>query len=335
MTFSQTKADAGLVKALSGMVDSGRISHAILLHEDDGGGGVGVALAFLQYLYCRNRHDGDSCAACPPCNKIGKLIHPDIYFIFPVVLAGSSNSEGSPSEPYLVKWRELLLQNPGFTEAELYDALGFEGKATTIGASEANDLIRKLSRTSLEGGYTSVIIYLPERMNPTAANRLLKVLEEPPAMVQFVLVTHAPEKLLPTISSRCQLFRLQGDGATQALRYDDSGLFAELMDELLARDFASALETGERLAALPSRDNAILFCKFASEKMRRMFLLQQKLSALVPDADEVEKAWASKCRKTFPRKALEALDRSAQLIRRNVNMKILFTDLVNKLFLSI
>lgn len=334
MRFSQTGADAPVIRALAGMVDSGKVSHAILLHEDDGGSAVSVALAFLQYLYCRNRADGDSCGSCPQCNKITKLIHPDIHFIFPVVLSGSSSSEGSASEKYLIKWRELLSANPHFTEDELYDALGFEGKTTTIGASEANELIRRLSRTSLEGGYTSVLIYLPEKMNPTAANKLLKMLEEPPALVQFVMITHAPEKLLPTISSRCQLFRVHGDSAPSVLRYDDSGLFPELMASLTARDLQTALDTGEKFAALPSRDNAVLFCRYASERLRRVFLLQQGLESLVPDAGDEERQWAGKCRKSFPRRALEALDRSALLIRRNVNMKIIFTDLVNKLYMN-
>ena len=335
MKFSQIEGNADVKRALVGMVDSGKVSHAILLHEEDGGDGVALALAFLQYLYCRNRADGDACGACPPCNKIAKLIHPDVYFIFPVVLAGSSSSEGSPSEPYVRKWRELLLENPRFTEAELYDYLGFEGKSTTIGASEANDLLRKLSRTSLEGGYTSVLIYLPEKMNPTAANRLLKILEEPPADVQFIMVTHAPEKLLPTISSRCQMFRVHGAAESAILRYDDGGIFAELMSALLRRNLGAALEAGERLSASPSRDNAILFCKYASEQARRIFLLQQKMDSLVPDATPELREWALKARKSFPRKALEAFNRSAQLISRNVSMKILFTDLVNKLYLCI
>ena len=330
MKFAQIQGNEPVVKALAGMVDSGKVPHALLFHEDDGGRGVQVALAFLQYLYCRHRHDGDSCGECPSCNKLTKLIHPDVHFIFPLVLSASD----SVSEQYAPQWRELVLENPGFCEGDLYDKLGFEGKNTVIGVKEANALLYTLGQYSLEGGYTSVLIYLPEKMNLTVANKLLKMLEEPPQSTIFIMVTHAPEKLLPTISSRCQLLRIRSVGEGAVLRYDDGGLFAELMEALISRDLSAALETGEKLAALPSRDSAKAFCKFAAEKLRRVFLVQQGLTALAGSDDDAVR-WAGKCRKTFPRKALEALDKASMLIGRNVNIKILFTDLVDSLYMNV
>lgn len=330
MKFAQIQGNQPVIKALAGMVDSGRIPHALLFHEDDGGGGVQLALAFLQYLYCRNRHDGDSCGECPSCNKTGKLIHPDVHFIFPLILSSSD----SVSEQYAKEWRGLVLSNPCFSESDLYAALGFEGKNTVIGVKEANALLRTLSQYSLEGGYTSVVIYLPEKMNVTVANKLLKVLEEPPKDTIFILVTHSPERLLPTISSRCQLVRVHPAGEGTVLRYDDGGLFAELMEAVTARNLAAALEVGENLADLPSRDSARGFCKFAAEKLRRIFLIQQGMESLA-DGDAQLHAWASKCRKTFPRKALEALDRASMLIGRNVNLKILFTELVDSFYMNV
>ena len=329
MKFAEIKGNAAACRALAGMVDSGRVPHAILFHEDDGGGGVALALAFLQYLYCKDKADGDSCGACAACNKISKLIHPDVHFIFPLVLSAGE----SVSEQYAKQWRELVISNPDFTETELYEALGFEGKNTVIGVKEANALLRKLSQYSLEGGYTSVLVYLPEKMNTTTANKLLKILEEPPQQTVFILVTHSPERLLPTISSRCQLVRVESSSPNDslALRYDDGGLFASLMESLLDRNLSGALEVGEQLASLPSRDSAKAFCKFASEKMRRVFLVQQGLDSLAGD-DPDAVSWAGRLRNTFPRKSLEAFDRSSALIGRNVNLKILFTDLVGRLY---
>lgn len=329
MRFSDIHMADDTVRALAGMVDSGKVPHALLFHEEDGGGAVPLAVAFLQYLYCRNRHDGDSCGECPACNKVGKLIHPDIHFIFPLVL-----SSGTLSVNYSAEWRSLVLGRPDFSEGDLYDSLGFEGKNTVIGKDEIASLLRTLNLNSLEGGYTSVLIYLPEKMNPVAANKLLKVLEEPPQKTQFVLVTHAPEKLLPTILSRCQMVRLKPTGAGTVLRYDDGGLLTSLMDALIARDLPAALAVGEQLADLPSRDNARAFCRFAAEKIRRVFLIQQGLASLAGDDADMA-AWAGKCRKTFPRKALEILDRTDGRIARNVNLKILFTDLVDRMFLNI
>ena len=331
MKFADIEGNARVKAALAGMVDSGKVPHAILLHEDDGGGGVALALAFLQYLYCRKRGGGESCCECPACNKVSKLIHPDIHFVYPVVL-----SADSVSEEYLAGWRKLVLENPRFSENELYSALGFEGKNTVIGVREANALLQKLSRYSLEGGYTSVLVYLPEKMNQTTANKLLKILEEPPAETVFVLVTHNPEKLLPTIVSRCQTLRVDPPAAAEStvLRYDDGGLLSSLMDALVAKDLSATLAVGEQLAALPSRDSARMFCRYASEKIRRVFLVQQGLGSIAGDDTQVHD-WASSCRKTFPRKALEAFDRCSALIGRNVNMKILFTDLVCGLYKNI
>ena len=180
------------------------------------------------------------------------MIHPDIHYIFPLILS----SGDTVSEQYAVQWRSLVSENPSFTEGELYDALGFEGKNTVISVKEANALLRVLSRYSLEGGYTAIVIYLPEKMNPTAANKLLKILEEPPQQTIFVMVTHAPERLLPTILSRCQLFRVESaeDASDVVLRFDDGGALEALMNAIIARDLAAALEVGEQLAALPSRD---------------------------------------------------------------------------------
>lgn len=309
---------SGILDTLCRMVDSGRVPHALLLHEDDGGGGVAVAMQFLQHLYGGNP-------------RVAKMIHPDIHFIFPLVQAGDS-----VSEQYAREWRALVQENPAFSEGDLYEALGFEGKNTVIAVKEANAMLRMLSQYSLEGGYTTVLIYLPEKMNSVAANKLLKILEEPPQQTLFLMVTHAPERLLPTILSRCQLFRVSSgtDAAEVTLRYDDGGLLAELMQAAISRNLSAALEVGEQLAELPSRDSMRAFCRYAAEKMRRVFLVQQGLPQLAGD-DAQARDWAAACKKSFPRKALEALDKASALIGRNVNQRILFTDFVNRIYVNI
>lgn len=309
---------SGILDTLCRMVDSGRVPHALLLHEDDGGGGVAVAMQFLQHLYGGNP-------------RVAKMIHPDIHFIFPLVQAGDS-----VSEQYAREWRALVQENPAFSEGDLYEALGFEGKNTVIAVKEANAMLRMLSQYSLEGGYTTILIYLPEKMNSVAANKLLKILEEPPQQTLFLMVTHAPERLLPTILSRCQLFRVSSgtDAAEVTLRYDDGGLLAELMQAAISRNLSAALEVGEQLAELPSRDSMRAFCRYAAEKMRRVFLVQQGLPQLAGD-DAQAREWAAACKKSFPRKALEALDKASALIGRNVNQRILFTDFANRIYVNI
>ena len=205
MKFAQVQGNEDVKQALVGMVDSGRIPHAILFHEDDGGGAFPLALAFLQYLFCRDRHDGDSCGVCPSCGKIAKLIHPDVHFVFPT-------AAGVLSEQYMEPLRKLVAERPDFREAELADALGIEGKNSMIAVTESRRLLEKLSLSALEGGWRAVVIYLPERLNAEAANRLLKMIEEPPAQTQFLLIAHQLERVLTTISSRCQRIRIRPAG---------------------------------------------------------------------------------------------------------------------------
>ncbi|MCR4823861.1 MAG: hypothetical protein K5849_00730 [Bacteroidales bacterium] len=327
MTFAQLQGNEDVKKALTGMVDSGRVPHAILFHEDDGGGAFPLALAFLQYLYCKHRSGGDSCGQCPSCGKIAKLIHPDVHFVFPT-------AAGVLSEQYMTPLRRLVAERPSFCEAELLEALGLEGKIPMIAVAESRRLLEKLSLSALEGGYRAVVIYLPERMNAEAANRLLKMIEEPPQQTQFLLIAHQVEKVLTTISSRCQRIRIQPAGLAAEASFADADLLDDLMTALLDKDLTAALEVSERIAALPSRESAKAFCIFAADRLRQMFLCQQGVQGLGTCAPEVER-WAGRCRKTFPRQALEVLDRAMTLIGRNVNLKILFADMADRMFLLI
>ena len=327
MTFSESKCDASLRAALAGMVDSRKVPHALLFHEDDGGGAFPLALAFLQYLYCRDKRDGDSCGVCPACNKIGKLIHPDVHIIFPT--AG-----GCLSAQYMDKFRALVAGTPDFTESRMGEALGIEGKNSVIAVSEAKNLLETLSLSALEGGYRSVIIYLPEKLNQEAANRLLKLIEEPPAQTQFILITHSPEKVLQTISSRCQRIRVipSRRHVVEASEVEE-GLFRDLMDALIARDLLEAVEVCEGIAALPSRENAKAFCKFATERMRQVFLVQQGMTSLSDGSLDVSR-WASSCKKAFPRIAMENFSSAMRMLDRNVNTKIVFTSLAGRLYIN-
>ena len=327
MKFSELQGNGPLKAALAGMVNSGRVPHAILLHEDDGGAGTSMALAFLQYLFCQDRHSGDSCGECPSCNKFSKLIHPDLHFIFPV-------NQGT-SRDHLKAWRSLVLSKPGFTEADLSAALGIEGKSSLIAVAQAREILDTLSLSALEGGYRAVLVYLPEKMNQEAANRLLKMIEEPPALTQFVLITHAPEKVLVTIRSRCQTLRIAPSGQTGAAGEEQFGpLFASLMDSLLSGSLLDALEVGEQIAALPSREDARRFCIYGASRIRDIFVAQQGGSLGVEPTAQTAR-WARAVRKTFPHNALDRFTAALKLIERNVNIKIVSTDLVDRLMTNL
>ncbi len=318
-----------LAGVLHRMVESGHVPHALLLHEDDGGGAFPVVLNFLEELY----------GGAP---RVQKLIHPDIHFVFPV-----AGGDKAVSLQFIVPFRALLQENPYFYENELYAAIGIEGKQSNISVNEARSILDTLSLSAVEGGYRSVVLYLPEKLNMQAANALLKMVEEPPEKTLFVMVTHAPEKVLQTISSRCLHLRVQplSDQDRQVVHAAEAAenvvlrdLFHDLLESLLAKDLLGALETGEALSSLESRERQKAFCQEASKGLRTIFLIQQKMPGLarVRSGDtEFFQRMAASFKPAFPRLALGCLEKAQQLIERNVNQKILFADLVNQLYIRV
>lgn len=351
MRFADVIGNGSVAKALAAMADSGRVPHAMLLYENEGCGALALALALVQYLNCADPSGGDSCGECPSCRQMSKLIHPDVHFIFPVNKGPKTSDEKPTSESYIKHWRELALANPYFVEADLQKAIGIESKNGLIAVAEARNIISKLSLTAVADGYKAVIFYLPEKMNQETANRLLKMVEEPPAGTLFLFITHAPEKVLQTIFSRCQSIRVlplsreerdrveaqkpQTDNDEHDMFMD---LFSDLMRAVIGRDLMSALECGEEIAALDSREKQKAFCAFASGCIRRIFMIQQKLPQLAdvaPHEEAFYQEMADKCVKGFCMRSITNIEKVVAMIDRNVNSKILFCDLVNRMFVNI
>ena len=351
MRFSEVIGNADVAKALVSMADTGRVAHAMLMYENEGCGALALALAYVQYLNCKNPQNGDSCGECPSCRQMAKLIHPDVHFVFPVNKGPKTSDDKPTSESYLKYWRELASANPYFVEADLQRAIGIESKNGLIAVAEAKQIISKLSLTAVADGYKAVIFYLPEKMNQETANRLLKMVEEPPVNTLFIFITHAPEKVLQTIFSRCQSVRVMPlskdeQQKVQALSPIDDNeeynifmdLFSDFMNSLVSRDLMGALECGETMAALESREKQKAFCTFASECLRKIFLLQQKLPQIAGVSEQETDFYtnmAGRCGKKFCSRSVADIEKVVAMIDRNVNSKILFTDLVNRMFLNI
>ena len=351
MRFSEVIGNADVAKALVSMADTGRVAHAMLMYENEGCGALALALAYVQYLNCKNPQNGDSCGECPSCRQMAKLIHPDVHFVFPVNKGPKTSDDKPTSESYLKYWRELASANPYFVEADLQRAIGIESKNGLIAVAEAKQIISKLSLTAVADGYKAVIFYLPEKMNQETANRLLKMVEEPPVNTLFIFITHAPEKVLQTIFSRCQSVRVMPlskdeQQKVQALSpIDDKeeynifmDLFSDFMNSLVSRDLMGALECGETMAALESREKQKAFCTFASECLRKIFLLQQKLPQIAGVSQQETDFYtnmAGRCGKKFCSRSVADIEKVVAMIDRNVNSKILFNDLVNRMFLNI
>ncbi len=206
MRFAEIIGQDDLKRHLVQSVDAGRVSHAQLFTGQAGAGALAIAVAYVQYLCCRHRHDGDSCGECPDCQQISALAHPDLHLVFPVNKQGKKSGEVMRSDDFVNDFRTLFTQRKGyFSPQDWYDSLdlGRTLKGAII-AREADEIIRKLSFKSFEADYKTVLIWLPETMTEEGANKILKILEEPWEKTLFVLVSEQPERLLPTILSRTQ-----------------------------------------------------------------------------------------------------------------------------------
>ena len=206
MRFADIIGQQKLKRHLAESIDRGRISHAQLFTGAAGQGSLALAVAYFQYLCCRHRHDGDSCGECPDCRQIAALAHPDLHLVFPVNKQGKKSGEKMLSDEFLPLFRTIFEERKGyFAPREWYERLDL-GKTLKgmISAGEADEMIRKLSFKSFEADYKAVLIWLPETMNEEAANKILKILEEPWEKTLFLLVSEQPTRLLPTILSRTQ-----------------------------------------------------------------------------------------------------------------------------------
>lgn len=356
MTFSDIYGRDQLVSSLKAMADSGRVPHAMLLYEDDGGGAIALILAFIDYL------NGEKPS--------------DIHYTFPITTGSkvSGKVESLTCDLFAPYWNELLKENPYFLEQELGTALGFERKTGGISAAEGRSILRTLSLNTMTNGYRAVVMYLPERMNAATANMLLKNIEEPSPGDLFLMVTHAPEDVLQTITSRCQAMRLpplpkhvvsrvlqerfgcSADEAAEAVencggsvgkalhevRVQGEGLalrdlFSDLLDCIVRGDYLGTLDRAEAVAGLDSREKQKGFCTFAAESLRKVFMLQNRMdsiSGVPPSMMDYYKRLAKALPSSFCATALRALDTTAERVERNVNQKVLFCNLANKFWLA-
>ncbi|MDY0098578.1 MAG: DNA polymerase III subunit [Bacteroidales bacterium] len=206
MKFSQIPGQKELTDLLINSVTSGRVSHAQLFTGPEGCGSLALALAYATYISCENRSPSDSCGMCKSCAKYDKYIHPDLHFVYPVI-KDKKNPE-PVSDTYIEQWREFLKVSPYFSLNKWLDVIEAGNAQGLIFSGEAAEIIKKLSLKTFESDYKIMIIWLPEKMHPSAANKLLKMIEEPPEKTIFLLVSEEPDKVIPTMLSRCQIVKV-------------------------------------------------------------------------------------------------------------------------------
>lgn len=204
MKFSDIIGHNSTISALRDLVDADRIPHAILIGGPSGIGKMRLARALISYIYCIDRHDGDSCGKCPACIQTEHFNNPDVHYIFPRTGAASKSTES-----FLPQWFDFL-DSSSFMPPEGWAARIESGNTVpVIYRSDADEISRTASLSSYAYRYKTYVIWLPERMQPQCANALLKLLEEPYPDTIFILVSNEPDKLLPTIFSRTQRFNLK------------------------------------------------------------------------------------------------------------------------------
>jgi len=348
MRFDEIIGNEDLKKLLMQVVDEGRLPHAVLLTEDAPWGGVAFAIALAQYVNCSDHSKGDSCGECGSCHKYGKLIHPDLHFIFPVSATKSlseAEKKAPISEYFAAEWQKLVLENPYFSEQALYDAIGVEGKSGIISVHEARRIIEKLSLKSFEAEYKCVIIYLPEKMNQEASNKLLKLIEEPPVGTLFILVSQSPEKIISTIRSRCQLIRLKPLTAAERkaahleadFNEEYNELIARLMEVSLRKSVIDTFPIWENVSGY-GREKQREWCIYFEKYIRKIYMVASSLEALAeldPREEKDIRTFAAGVKPTFFEKAFSAIESSMAAVESNVNAKLLFCNLCNSILLSV
>jgi DNA polymerase-3 subunit delta' len=279
MRFSSIPGLTETKKLLVNAVKNNHTPHAQLFVGSDGALNLPLALAFTTFLHCTNRGEDDACGVCAACSKNLKYIHPDTHFVFPGNNVKNDKDEDRFKADMMKLWRSFLLEHPFGNIAEWSTYYGGEDKQALISKDESREIVKSLTLKPFESSYKVMIIWQPECMHPSAANGILKILEEPSAHTYFLLVTNSADKLLPTIISRSQI-------VTVPLLDDESVeqvLIEKGIDKVKARKVAQLAEGKMNLAfdllESPENDNAAWFIEW----MRACF--KKSYSALVGHAE--------------------------------------------------
>lgn len=359
------------IASLRTAIDNNRLPHALLISGNEGSGSLALAYAAAQYLICPHRHDGDACGQCPQCLQLGKLQHPDVHFVFPVVRK-KNQKEAPISLDYMGEWRKAFLNNHYLTLNEWTATSGEENKQAGIFVAEANNIIKTLSVKPFESDYRVMIIWLPEKMNEETANKLLKIIEEPNDMTHFFLVSQEPERIIGTIQSRVQRInlppiadvdiqqalvsrfncpqdkaidyaRMSHGSYVEALKLlnDDEERsfyftkFCEMMRLSYAKKLFDMKEWSEELSGI-GRERQKAYLQYAQQMIRENFIMNFNTPSL-NYLNESERTFSSRFHAFVNHNnvtgIMDELALAEKDIMQNVNAKMVFFDLSLKLIM--
>lgn len=237
MQFAEIPGLNELKSSLIGSYKNNHIAHAQLFNSPLGGGGLPMSIAFATYLLCENKQGNDSCGTCANCQKMSRLVHPDVHFIYPKPSASKSSEYDKLQSDTMKKWRTFASEQPYADIDDWIAYNGYENKNVLISKEDSRNIIKTVSMKSFEGDFKILILWYPEFMHPTAANGILKVLEEPPTQTIYLLVSYAYDSLLATIRSRTQIFNIPPFGD-------------EVIKDYLIKDKRANSEIAEKISRL-------------------------------------------------------------------------------------
>lgn len=360
MLFSEIIGQEGIRQQLVQAVQQNRLSHAMILLAPEGAGGLPLGLAFTQYIVCENKQAQDACGKCGACQKAAQFIHPDIHYSYPVIPRKSGDKPVSTD--YISEWREFVSTHPYGNAYDWLQFIGAENKQGNITANECQDIIRKLNLKSFESGYKILLMWMPEYLG-NEGNRLLKLIEEPPANTLFILIAENQEQILATILSRTHLVRVNSlskeamvtaltsrsgvaPAKAQQLATLTAGNYREAQHLLqhseddyheLLRTWLNGIFTGNRVilqqwiegisSAKTGRENQKQFLRYFINLLEHTLRLQYIPQSQLAFSDE-ETDFAAKLHKLADLDQMEqmatALDNACYYIERNANAKMLF-----------
>jgi DNA polymerase-3 subunit delta' len=345
-------------------IKSNHVAHAQLFYGNEGSANLAMALAYATYINCENPSATDSCGTCPSCTKIDKLVHPDLQFVFPVSAAKGLTGKNVVSSNFLKEWRAFLIDNKYGSLQDWSMHYGAENKQANISKEESRNIIKSLTLKAFEAEYKVLIVWLPEYMNAFAANGILKILEEPTPKTIFLLVTCDYEKLLTTILSRCQLFKVplfseeeianylitdKGIDASKAKKLaaladgsiktavdhindteeDAHIMFRDWMRQCWVKDFTALNQSNESFNKL-GKTAQKLFIQYAMNMMRHALVSEYMIDEKLKLNDD-EQSFVSKFGKALSTQKLELItgefNKAHYHLERNANVRILFLDL--------
>jgi len=371
MQFKDIIGQYSVKKDLVETVTHNRISHAQLFSGPEGSGKIALAIAYAQFINCTNKLENDSCGVCPSCLKYNKLQHPDLHFVFPVA-TNTTVKKDPVSDNFIAEWRSIFLQQPYLSLDMWLAHIGVDNKQGGIQKEESRGIVRKLNLKTYEAEYKVMIIWMAEKMNETCANKLLKIIEEPPPKTLFILITEHAEQIMQTILSRTQLVRIPKideesmklkiradfgiDGedlstlihnangnyikAFQLMSFENSNsefftLFTQMMRLAYTKNLVDLANTSDELAAL-GREKQKGFLEYSLKMLRENFILNQKNPDIVYLYKQ-EKEFSSKFYTFINERNIAQFTKEFNEayfhIERNGNAKIIFFDLVLKIMI--